>query len=449
MSYGTGIESILTSWRAIRTAIRNKGATLPDNTPIANWPAIIDGIETGSAITGATLVTGVAAEDITKGDPVVRKYMSDLTANFVSGTLDTPFTLLAYDVAFSPDSQYMAICSTSGLSVYKLSSGVWTLVYTETTRGGTFVGFSPSGKYLVVSYGGGSSLYLDVYKIEVSGVTYLYRTNIYPIAIGAPKDLVWAPDKDRVFIASPFSSGKVVLTSVDIVDDVTTVRDPSPPGLPSSGILGIAFSDDGLRLALGWGMGILIYAVNGDTYTLLHTVNIATTPDMAITFVPGSYDFIYTNTAQTPYLFRMNLVGDVYVDASFTTLTTNVGVAHLGMSKDGLYLFVPRTSTTIMSAYKLVDGVYTFFSTPKPTGTSGMSASFSPDGRWVAYAYWSSPAVCLAVYENLGTTLNIKKQESSVDTACATDIGFANEDALQGETVEMTSIIRNPSNYPA
>jgi len=124
MSVATKLQAVYDAISSMKSAITSKGQVLTD-VPLSGWASKINAIETGGGmeINGQTTVSGVADEDISAGDAVVRF----ARPNFVDSPNDSLFYRGAYQrySALSPSGKFLVIggaLSTYDTVVYKRNS---------------------------------------------------------------------------------------------------------------------------------------------------------------------------------------------------------------------------------------------------------------------------------------------------------------------------------------
>lgn len=184
MSIATKLNSIVTSLQAIRTAIINKGQSVPSGTDLADWPAKISAIET--VINGQTIVSGVAAEDIAKGDAIVQTIKETVPEDGNFWFLHQINTNMAASrISFTPDKLYGFFpISNTRFELRKLVNGAYTLIKAWTwSVGANYSGCFISDNRLLLSMntteagtptsgtGGSGVLTFDFTNGDVLGIT--------------------------------------------------------------------------------------------------------------------------------------------------------------------------------------------------------------------------------------------------------------------------------------
>jgi len=446
MSISEKLQSILDSKNAIGAAIINKGQELSIATPFSDWAAKIDAIESGSVINGATIVTGVAAEDMLKGDTAVRLFRQDFPYGMDPVNSPVAGLFQATEVAVSPDGTYIAM-------------------------------------------GGMYEPYITLLKRQVDG-SY---AALVPQPITLPyltSGFCFNPDDSCLVIVignSTPSVPRVLVYNYDKVTDVFTGILAS--NLPYTSPLGVSFTPQGDLFAIVYQSStISVYQRAGNTYGFVKNIGSVNVRNMMCAFSPDGNWFAVAGYYGSPRITLFSRVGTVFTKVT-TQPTRTSDSSDIVFSPNSEYMAIGGNTSPYLEVYRLIDSVWTLIFSDSTY--SAKRVHFTADGRYLVTVRGSATAT-LVVYSISGSTITNVAQTgvcnadwmsfsgsekvlaiaSSVTAPYlfvydigafivvsklgnelpylgnVADVGFINEDVLKDATAEMTSIIRNPSNYP-
>lgn len=374
MSIATKLNSIVNSLQAVRTAIINKGQSVPSGTDLADWASKIDAIETGGGmeINGQTIVSGVAAEDIDALDVVVRvrKYgFSDGVFNSKPiSSLDIPGfsqglsmsrliysnnkklmfvtlnsinylfkrnvdgswqnisslvpTLQQVSVAqFSEDSNIFVIRrnDTSAINIYNANDNFSTLGQYTVGSSAPFA-ISYDGTYVVFRSNTGNGIGL----LKYNGIAYV---SITPPIISHPSTIggfVFNPDTSHLVVFGTAGSfnppSMVILTRIgDVFQSGVTVNGVTSTNVSNVAMRRCVFSLDGSYLIVfhSTQSRCIIYSRTGsNTYQEINVLTGFTSPN--ITFVDDGETAFITSGANPNKLFYYKTTNNQFVEIQGT-----------------------------------------------------------------------------------------------------------------------------------
>ena len=298
------------------------------------------------------------------GDVGTQRFVLAEMSPYLSATLNGP-TDINFGVQFSPDGSRLASASAERILLWDVETRKQIALFEDIAGRGagdriTAISFSPDGARLAIGTWYGRTLLWDVETGE--------QTAFPKVDVPWIDALSFSPDGA---ILAAGGAGRIILWDVEAREPIRVLEDPSGDEALLSQIFSMAFSPDGALLATGSWEGIVVWDMETrePIATLEGYVNVG-----AVKFSPDSSILAY-GSRERFYLW------DVETRSRTGIFRGHEGIiASLAFSPDGGTL----ASTAFDSKVILWD-----FLTKKPLATfahtsSLRSASFSPDGNWLA-----------------------------------------------------------------
>ena len=183
---------------------------------------------------------------------------------------------------------------------------------------------------------------------------------------------------------------------------------PDPASLMPGGSSGLAYSADGVYLAVIHGNAPYVSAYKLTAGVYVKLAALATTGSVT-KFLALSPDGVYllVATALTPYLHYYKRTGDVFNKITLpSTLAgqASSGIASLVYSNDGVYLAIVSGGNTFI--YKSSGDVFSPSIYLSDNPTSGQCGAFSPDGTHFILGVAETAAPYVRAYKRNGDTFN-------------------------------------------
>jgi len=144
-----------------------------------------------------------------------------------------------------------------------------------------------------------------------------------------------------------------------------------------------------------------------------------------VNFLSASSDMSYIAAvhATSPYITVYSRSGDTFTKMSDpATLPTTTGV-HCSISDDGLWM--AAVSSAEIRLYKRVGATWTLIADPPTLAATVGSASWSPDGSYLAVGYLASPFI--DVYKRTGDTLALLARPSPTSGTLVRDVTWSHD----------------------
>ena len=167
------------------------------------------------------------------------------------------------------------------------------------------------------------------------------------------------------------------------------VRLANPATMLTGPVRAVAFSPDGVYLAVGLNITLMIYKRNGDVFTLLAPVSpditwgvrgLAWSPDGASLAVAGP-----VLTGISVY----NRSGDSLTRVFYQQASSDLAMTGACFSPDGTYLVVTKDFGPYVDIYKRSVNVFTRLTNSFFVSNGALGACFSPDGLYLALGVFS------------------------------------------------------------
>lgn len=316
-------------------------------------------------------------------------------------SITVPSGILAVSKEYSVEVQYLGSI---------LPASQWSVVTTFTTAA-TFA----YDRYVSVGLSSGPP-YRQLYGQDIDTFNALVSTG------GGPSSSVrcCAFSQDGVYSAYGQDGTPFLLLYKRTGDSFARI---ALPDIPPNGVRGVSFSPDSTYMAVSVTVSpfLIIYKRSGDVFTKLP--NPATLPTAEATCIAFSADGLslavcFGTTQSNVY----NRVGD-----TFTRVATpsNGGLANgMCFSADGIYLAIATTGTPFINIYKRSGDVFAKLPSPStlPTGV-GNDVAFSADGVYLSVAHANTPFV--TNYKRSGDTFTKIANLGTLPTDHATGVAYS------------------------
>lgn len=444
MTIASKLQAVLTAKEAIRLAVVGKGQSVPTTVPLGDYAGLIDGIVTGTPISGTTVVSGKATGTIAIGDPVVRRFLSGIDGSMSTlPSLLNPPTDEIFSASFTPDGIYIAVQVHSdfiGIKIYKWNGAAYDfLVDLPGTGSNTkYVCFSPDGQYLAVSEN--SAPVLRLFKRQGDVFTRL-TVDIGPLAMTG-SNMSWSGD--GLYLAVSDQTNVQARVYKRAGDTFTYVGDTAG-WTGYAAVSWVVVSPDSSYMVTATAY-FNLFKRTGDVFSKIGFFDESLKPCVAAFSPEGSYmacsTYEYFGSSRTDLLVYLR-EGDV-----FTQMPVS-GAKHLNthdmcFSPDGNYLLALSQSSPGLYIYKQVNGTWTQIT--GPTFASGSKMCISGNGSRFAFCMWNVSTLSLYHIEN--SLLVTKVGNSTQNLIGATDIGVSTTNAVLNEQISMVSIFRSVNGYP-
>lgn len=309
-------------------------------------------------------------------------------------TVVTPPSAVAFSVAISRDSTYMAvgISGANGLNVYKRNSDTQFLPLNLTgtfTNTGQAVDFSADGTYLAVGGASNDSSVLAVFKRSGDVFTKLSSPSVQPTS--TVYSVAFSPNGTFLAVGTQGNGERLAIYSRggDVFAKIT-----APAVMPTGNVNGLSFSPDSTYLAVGdTSYNLLIYKRSGQTFTKLADPDVL--PNGIIDSVVFSADGNYLAVANrgTNKILIYQRDGDTFtLVATPVAATGSQIVSCVAFSPNGNYLAVSISNVTTPAIFRKVGNAFTKMPS-LDVGLITNSVAFSGDSLTLAFAANSSPYI--------------------------------------------------------
>lgn len=174
---------------------------------------------------------------------------------------------------------------------------------------------------------------------------------------------------------------------------------PIPAQVPTGSVTGIAFSPDGIYVAVSNGSSqpfLRIYKRNGDVFTLLAPP--ATLPPGTGRKVLFSNDgsYLVVGISGSPYMYIYKRIGDVFEKLNTPDVLPTNYINGMAFSNDDKYLSVSTDVSPYVIIYKRTGDSFVKLANPAslPSG-AGKGVDFSPDGLHLVVAHQGTPYITI------------------------------------------------------
>lgn len=457
MSLASKLSSVVSSLQAIRTAIINKGQSVPSGTDLTDWPAKISAIET--VINGQTIVSGVAAEDIAKGDAIYRELQisSDISRTDFPTLLvsNTAISRNGHFAVFKDGNSYVHRLG-SALNLYKIDQNnrldlkdSITPRATDTTS--RPVAISADGKH-VACLVHNTADFFECFVYEIIQETFSFVSSVI---ITPSSGFSSAINDFTMFSFSKFNNKTIYYGYAGVISRITNLTEVSIADLSrTSPVLGAGIptlSYDETRICL----------INNNILRVLRTIDLSVVISVAVANTATSFDI--SEDGKLVLLYPRSTGASLHnkafiiTDTGYVELTGGVEIPLLPKLTSAM-LFFPQVSENI---FLTQEGVYSFNCITDP----GLeSLSFNKISTNSPYSFVLQNALKFDLDRIVGVQhvqnyhypikFNypvlysvIKKHNKNVDNLFL-DIGYAPQAIAQSETGNMVSIARNTALYP-
>ena len=307
---------------------------------------------------------------------------------------DIPPTGIGSDVAFSPNSQYLAVTYRASpyMSIFDMTNGTPTKIAGPNdppTDMCFSAAFSPNGQYLAIGHNAIGSLI--IYNMTTEMPTRISGLSAVP---GGINHLSFSPNGQYLALAS---TAPPYITVYDMLSS-PPVKLANPDILPEGRGCGVAFSPDGHYLAVAHYVSpfVTIYDMTGGIPTKItdpdflpagETYNVAFSPNgkiLAVAVLVSPFITIYDMTNGYP----IKMPGPAELPPS--------QVLSVSFSPDGKYMATGHNAPPNITIYDITSGAPTKIPNPDilPNGIP-VNIDFSPDGQYLAAATQGQPYVAI------------------------------------------------------
>jgi len=257
------------------------------------------------------------------------------------------------------------------------------------------VAISADDTYIAIGNTGGGAKNLNVYKKSGDVLTDLTIT--FPgDGSNSVSGVAFSPD--GVYLAVSHATTPRITIYKRSGDVFTKLADPAT--LPAAAASSVAFSQDGVHLAVGHANAprITIYKRSGDVFTkLADPANLPTVDVAAVKFSPnGDYLVIGMPTAAGIFIYKRS--GDVFTKLADPAITNSV--TGFDFSDDSNYLAVSSQTAPFVMIYKRSGDVFTKLADPATLPANQMSSpKFTKDMSKLAFV---GPGASGVIYSRSG-----------------------------------------------
>lgn len=183
------------------------------------------------------------------------------------------------------------------------------------------------------------------------------------------------------------------------------VKLPNPTSLPPNSAYNIAFSPDGIFMAVTHGQSpsFSLYKRNGDTFTKLTAIDyVPTSGGISVSFSPDG-DHLAVGIIGNPCLVLYKRNGDSFTKLANPVALPNI-VSSVKYSVDGIHLAVASWFGPLF-VYKRIGDSYVKLPNPSQPAWGGTSCvAFSGDGKYMTVTSGDSEALPFMTYKVDGDT---------------------------------------------
>ena len=342
----------------------------------SQWSPVVSFTTAAQFAYGKYLATG--------GNFGVRAYGQDVDT-FTSIFSEAIPSSTAYGAAYSPDGLHLALCGAGQvLNIYRRNGDGLTKIANPSSLPPGYandVAFSPDSQYLAVASSG--SPYITIYKRNGDVFTKLANPTTLPN--GLVNSVAFSPDGTQLICVGSIGGGgrgaapwlNRYKRNGDVFTKLINISQPDV----ATDVFSVAYSPDGNYAAVGYDGSntIYLYKVIGDALTLLGYA--PSTSGGAVTGLAFSPDsrYLVASCAGTPWLLIYKRSGDTFSRLANPDVLPGSRANDVAFSSDGVHLAVSTNNSPYLSIYKLVGDSLSKLANPAVIpGSTGEAVAFYP-----------------------------------------------------------------------
>ena len=251
------------------------------------------------------------------------------------------------------------------------------------------------------------------------------RVGDYRSSFLSTADTGYLPADGSVYLQSAYPD---LFTAIGQLSSAPNIKLPNPSILPASEGRDVAFSPNGVHMAVvvPGSPYITIYKINGNVFNALDTpLALPAAGAFGVEFSPDGASLVVGH-GTSPYITIYDIAGDDFTKIANPASLPSNRVDSISFTTDTAYMAVADLSSPFVGIYTVADGVFTKLSNPAtlPAG-NGTGVSFGADNTYLAVSHAVSPYI--TIYKRSGSTFTKLANPATLPAAQAQDCAFSED----------------------